>query len=222
MSYHYTPSINPGYLAKIEDIVYKNGNKLEFDKMMPIYTGALDGEDEDFYYIDKGRIRYVCTDIDGEERIFQIVGKGFYIGGAYTYSKVVDNKSNINYEIVTESRCVIYKISKKNLIKLVKTNDIFANYLYSVCFSYIDMLANNFFGMSLSSCKDRLYELLLANIDRKSIKEGNWYELLVQYQRQDLAKIIGSTRVTITNIIHELCEEDLIRVVNNRIEVKVK
>lgn len=53
MTYYYTPSIKPEYLAKIEDIVYKNGNRLEYDKMMPVNTLTLDGETEDFIILIK-------------------------------------------------------------------------------------------------------------------------------------------------------------------------
>ena len=77
-------------------------------------------------------------------------------------------------------------------------------------------------SLALDCCKIRLYNLFRASADNSSPMRDNWYELRFQYSQEDMAKIISANRVTVARLINELCDEELIRIVNRKIQVKAK
>ena len=74
-------------------------------------------------------------------------------------------------------------------------------------------------SLAFNSCKDRLKRLFCSTADTSCLLENKWYNLKVHYTQQELSAIIGSSRITISKTIKELCNEDFIRILNRNTQI---
>lgn len=123
--------------------------------------------------------------------------------------------------MVTETPTVVYKINKKLYNSLIKTSDDFRDKVIAGLSDNVSVLINQITNLSFTSAKERLYDFYLNSVDIDSSSDNVWYGLNTQFTQEDLASIIGVSRMSIYKIIKELCEEDFIRIINRRLEVKM-
>ena len=74
-------------------------------------------------------------------------------------------------------------------------------------------------NITFNSYKDRLIKLFLVAADRSVLVDGGWYNQRVHYTQSDLSTIIGSSRITVSKLMGELCDEGAIRMLNRRVQV---
>lgn len=74
-------------------------------------------------------------------------------------------------------------------------------------------------NITFHSYKERLVKLFLVAADRSELVDGKWYNQRVHYTQNDLSTIIGSSRITVSKLLGELCEEGTIRMLNRRIQI---
>jgi CRP/FNR family cyclic AMP-dependent transcriptional regulator len=172
----------------------------------------------DFYYIAEGRIRYLLLGAEAEEKVMLILGAGSFFGAV----PIIQNVEAAEAEIITEVPTTLYKISQEEFRRLIRISGMFK-------MEIIKGLAKGFYNLkqqieylTFIPCKERIMELLRAGADRTTLIEGCWRPLLHQYTQNDIAKIIGANRSTVTRTINELCREGAIRLLNRKIQVKEK
>ena len=172
--------------------------------------GQLDG----VFYIAKGRTSHYIVSEEGTEKMLYTLSRGWFFGEtACTLNK---NSSLISK---TNSECTLYKISKQTFDSLMAQSDLFRHALMTSNALKTLTMRHEIENITFYSCKDRLIKLLCTTADKARCIDGNWYGLHVQYTHSDLSVIIGSSRITITKMINELCEEGVIRLVNRKMQV---
>ncbi len=209
---HYAPLICYN-AAELRPLVYQHGNKLTFVSKRVILS-PIDILDS-YYFIDKGRARYVTTGTEGEERILGILEQDSFFGVV----PILLPDQTFNLFVITEIPTVIYTLNKDTFMNLLNSSTTFRDSTLRGLATQIIMLMSQIQSLSFKSCKDRLYELFLASTIKQHLVDQHWYKLKYQYTQEDMGKIIGASRITVTRIINELCSEDLIRIVNRKIEV---
>ena len=77
-------------------------------------------------------------------------------------------------------------------------------------------------NITFNSYRDRLIKLFLVAADRTRLIDGQWYDQRVHYSQSDLSVIIGSSRITVSKLLWELCDEGVIRMLNRRIQINAR
>lgn len=200
---------------ELHELMHQNGTKCSY----PDKTIIVNSEDlvDDFFFIDEGKVRYLLSGIEGDEKVLLILDKGSFFGAVPILQKL----PNAGLFVITEMPTVIYKINIDSFYRLLNTSAIFRNSLIKGLSKGFHRLMLHIESLSFNSCKERLYQLLCASTDKEVVVDECWYILKHQYPQNDIAKIIGANRVTVTKLIHELCQVGLIRIVNRNIQVKL-
>lgn len=201
--------------SDIIKIVHKNGTKFTYKS----HETLLKPRDiiNEIFYIDEGSVRYLITSYNGVERVLTSLNKGEFFG----IGPINLDNSISDISVITETPTVIYKITKSKYLHLIKTSDIFRNEIIKSLSLRATTLISKIINLSFTSGKERLYEFLLHSVDIDSSSDGIWYGLNDQFTQDELARIIGVSRMSIYKIIKELTEEDLIRIINRRLEMKM-
>lgn len=166
-----------------------------------IYQGD---ENKYIYYIDKGRVRVSLLNIEGEEKTIAIITAGNIFG---EISALDGQPSPTSVIAITD--VVLYKISnfdvflgnrdfiKEMINSLTRKNRLLLSEIKSIHFK--DAYTR------LATCIYRLSE----KYGIRNEKQGN-VKILVRFTHQQMAALMGTSRVTITNILNKMRKEKMI------------
>lgn len=166
------------------------------------------------YFIKSGRTRHIMTDEDGNEKVLYTLSEGWFFGE--TTSDLGIDTSLVS---IAEVPTTICKISTQRYHELVDTHKDFRDSILQSYAQKLLLLRYELEDLTFTSSRNRLLRLLCSVADLQNTIDGNWYPLKVNYTHYDLGLIIGSSRVTITKIIADLCEAHILRVVNKRMQI---
>lgn len=167
------------------------------------------------YFIHKGRCRVFITSEDGREKILAILDENAFFG-----STQLITRKNEDLFIVSDSPVVLYSIDDKTFWHLMNSNLKFRDMILNQLSNLFSATAKQLGSSTFLTCKERLYRILLKNIDENSSTDGSWYRLKRKVTQNDLAKIVGASRFTVTKLIAELSDDGLVRTINNKMEIK--
>lgn len=168
-----------------------------------------------FYYIQSGRIRYRMSQPDGTERILCILEQHSFFG----VCPLIFNSAICGADIVTESDSILYKVSKEKFYELHNSSIQFNNLLVRGLCEHLVAQMDNVENFLFTSTKQRLYHMFTSASEKKTV-DGCWHNLKYKYPQSDMANIIGCSRMTISRLITELCDDGLLRIVNRDYQVK--
>lgn len=166
------------------------------------------------YYIAKGRTSHYIMSAEGTEKMLYTLSKGWFFGDTCcTLHKTTSLMSRANVDTT------LYWITQETFETLLAENTMFRRAIMTNNALKTMTMRHEIENITFSSCKDRLTKLFCAAVDTSQLIDGSWYSLHVHYSHADLSVIIGSSRITITKTINELCEEGVIRLLNRRIQI---
>lgn len=201
-------------ISDIHNTILKYGKMMEFGSNVNIYKYI----ESHFFYIDSGRIRIVFIDFDGNEHILNIFTKDNHIG---VKALLTNDTKYGNNMLITECPTKIYRIDKKTFFYLIDNDKNFKYYILTTLASDSYQNIEKRISLTTKSCKRKLYELLVSSVNENSVSSTGWYNLKFQYSQNDMAKIISTSKTSISQAISELYKEELVRTINNNIEVKI-
>ena len=166
------------------------------------------------YYIAKGRTSHYIISAEGTEKMLYTLSKGWFFGDTCcTLNKTTSLMSKANVDTT------LYWITQDVFEELLASNAMFRHAMMTNNALKTLTMRHEIENITFSSCKERLTKLFFAAVDTSHLIDGSWYGLHVHYSHNDLSVIIGSSRITITKTINELCDEGVIRLLNRRIQV---
>ncbi|MDQ0204491.1 Crp/Fnr family transcriptional regulator [Pectinatus haikarae] len=164
------------------------------------------------YYIRKGHIKHYHNTVTGKEIIVSICKSGEIIG-----LPAVLLRENRGVFAKTMEKCVLWRISRDEFIKILEKNINISIKLIMIFCSYV------------RNYEYRLEDLLAANTEAKVAsllchlagkrKEDKYY---IDYRitHQEMANMIGACRQTVTEILGRFQDKGLIRMdKNNALEI---
>lgn len=166
------------------------------------------------YYIVKGRTRHYMIGTDGAEKILYTLSDGWFYGETPLF---LQKSTGLFSQAEVETR--VYVIPYQDYEVLLDTNRFFRDAILENCSKKMLIMRHEIENLTFNSCKDRLKRLFCSTADTSCLLENRWYNLKVHYTQQELSAIIGSTRITISKTIKELCDEDFIRILNRNTQV---
>lgn len=169
---------------------------------------------EGVYYIAKGRTSHYIVSAEGTEKMLYTLSCGWFFGET---ACTLGHTSSLISKTNTET--TLYLLSIDTFQSLMGESAMFRQALMTSNALKTLTMRHEIENITFYSCKDRLTKLFCTTVDKSKLIDGCWYGLHVRYTHADLSVIIGSSRITITKMINELCAEGSIRLVNRKIQV---
>lgn len=166
------------------------------------------------YYIAKGRTSHYIVGKDGGEKLLYTLSDGWFFGEA---CNILDQPSTVLSK--ADVKTTLYKIDHHTFQHLVNTSSLLREAVLVNNAKKQLIMRHEIESITFSSYKDRLVKLFVAAADRSELVDGNWYNQRVHYTQSDLGGIIGSSRITVSKLLGELCDEGVIRMLNRRVQI---
>jgi CRP-like cAMP-binding protein len=207
------PYTNIAFPRENAEYFLKYGTKIEYpaDKII-LQPGDNCGS---LYFIEEGEVLLEAYSTEGKEKIIGILERNNLFEIISFFS---NNECNNFY--ITKEPSVLYKLDKEKILEIIDSDKDFRDAILKYICDISVYLSRSIETMVFLSCKERLYAILSGSWDDDEVINNDWYKLKYNYTKNDLIRILGVSRVTLSKTINELCEEDLIRIVNRKIQVR--
>lgn len=172
------------------------GNERSVEKDSVIY---YQGENAQyFYYLKKGTVKVYISSENGTEKILSTVKKGSVLGEAAFFDGQVRMSSA---KAVT--KCELIPIDKAMLTGIIRQSPDAAMEIFRLQAQTIRMLSSQLDSMTFVSAKGRIAQYLLRASGGK--------DRIVQTTHEEIAGVIGVSRVTVSKLMRQLVSEKVIR-----------
>ena len=169
----------------------------------------------DIYFIKKGKIKKYKTDKEGREQIFYLCKSGEFLG----YHALLCDEFYTDTASTLEE-CAISFIPKDDFLLSVASSSILSNRLLKCMSHEFGALVNILTMFAQRSVRERLALCLLVIRDKfKKPDQGN-KPVEINLTRQDLAKMVGTARETLTRLLADFKTEGLIASEGRKIILK--
>ncbi len=157
------------------------------------------------YFIKKGKAKKFTTDKEGIEQIFYVCRSGELLG---YHSLICGERYTDSAAALEES--VISFVPKDDFLNVVQTCSVLAQRLLKCMSHEFGVLVNGLSIYARKTVRERLAVslLLLRDKYKKDGQTGKPVEL--NLSREDLAKMVGTARETLTRLLNDFEKEDLI------------
>jgi CRP-like cAMP-binding protein len=167
------------------------------------------------YYIKKGKVKKYKTDKEGREQIFYVCKSGELLG----YHALLSEEHYTDSSSTLEDSTISF-IPKDDFLKTVRTSAILSNRLLKCMSHEFGVLVNSLTIHAQRSVRERLALSLLILRDKYKKEEPDGKPVELTLSRDDLAKMVGTARETLTRLLHDFKEEDLIETNGRKIILK--
>ncbi|MEE3428520.1 MAG: Crp/Fnr family transcriptional regulator [Ruminococcus sp.] len=164
-----------------------------------------------FYYLKKGRVKVVMTSADGMEKTLSTASAGEILGEAAFFDKMPRISSAYaltNIEVIS--------VDEAKLLSLIKDNPELALALLEIQATRIRQLSSQIDAITFMKADGRIAGLLLQSANSN----------IVNYTHEEIAGIVGVSRVTVSKILNRFKREGLLKtdygkiVLLNTVELK--
>ena len=182
---------------RVGDLVYTEGEQA---------TGA--------YIIRQGKVKLVANSSDGKALILRIAGPGEMI----SLSAGLSQRTNDTSALVVEPTTVIH-IKTANLYRLMEQLSDFALRLAQELSNEYSLLCQELSSLGLQrSAMSRLAKLLVGMTANTAAQRGR-IETKCPLTHEEMAQMIGTSRETVTRLLHDLRDEGIATLKHDRLTV---
>lgn len=149
-----------------------------------------------FYYLKKGRVKVVMTSADGMEKTLSTASAGEILGEAAFFDKMPRISSAYaltNIEVVS--------VDEAKLLTLIKDNPELALALLEIQATRIRQLSSQIDAITFMKADGRIASLLLRSASSN----------IVNYTHEEIAGIVGVSRVTVSKILNRFKRGGLLK-----------
>ena len=185
---------------KLLGFIAKEGVRTGYKQRSTIY---VQGDVADnVLYILEGRVKITVVSQQGKEAIVAMLDKeSFLVKSAWPASHIAGSAP-------AASDCVLLKIAKKAVVRLIQQqpefSELFVSFLLARNMRYEDDLVDHLFNSSEKRLARVL--LLLSNND----KEGKPGKTMPKLSQEDLAQMVGTTRARISHFMNKFRDQGFI------------
>ena len=172
---------------------------------------------EAVYYIAEGRTSHYIIGQNGGEKLLYTLSKGWFFGEAVNF---LNEPSTVISK--TDTPTTLYRLDHHTFLRLTDESPLFRRIVLMESAKKTLIMRHEIENITFHSYRDRLIKLFLVAADRSALIDGQWYNQRVSYSQNDLSVIIGSSRITVSKLLGELCDEGVIRMLNRKIQVNAR
>lgn len=161
----------------------------------------------DYIYIVKsGRVRLSIYSSNGEEKCLIIGDQGCVFGEL----SAVDGYPNFaNATAIVDS--YIYLVPKKRFIEELNRNHELCLQVIKMQARKIRLLSSQIEKLSFDDAYYRVVNALVYIAEQYGLKTEKGHKIRLKFTHQEMANLIGSCRVTVTNILRSLARQNVIK-----------
>jgi CRP-like cAMP-binding protein len=186
---------------------------MEIERMAPMSTikkKTLIQSPETFceglFFLKEGKLRLYKFSPEGKQFTLGILGQGNVFGEIDSFSL---GTRDIFIETMEET--LLCSLTKEEFERFLVDRPQLALKLLKLLSERLKERDALLEQLALGDIRDRVLHLLLKLSDQFGKKEGEYDKIDLPITHQELANMIGSTRESITIVLNELAEEDIIR-----------
>lgn len=200
-------SFNPVELGRLLGIL----EELELPKHHTIFSpgGACDA----IYFIEKGRVRVTRLSTEGKTVILALLGPGDMIGEAAWELGEHDSYA----ETLEDSR--IYQISREAFLNFVRENPEFGLRFIGVIGDRLKQANARIEDLVFRQVPSRVARLLLTLADTHGKVTPHGVRVEFPLTHQEIADMVGSSRVTVTQILNRFRDSHWIDIESKRVTI---
>lgn len=167
-----------------------------------IYT--LSDKANSIYLIKEGRIRLFHTSHDGKEKALIIMCNGSFIGDSTLYGNYFESA-------ITASPTVIVEFERRQFLSLLRSAPTLMEQYANTLDRKVQTLALSNLLVACYDSETRIrYALFHLANQFGTPPHSDYKRIYMQFTQQELADLIGTSRVTVANLINALCQEGYI------------
>jgi len=190
-----------------------NYSKISFVKGEPIYFFRDNAQH--FYYIVKGKIKIGNTNDEFKDVIYQILEKGEIFGE----SALLPSQQRHDFAEAIED-VLLYSFTNDQIQALIKKDASFSVLLLSSMSSKIDEIETRLASLIFKDSRTRIIEHLLEIAEKHGQRMGYEWSITTCIKHQEIADITSTSRQTVTVLLNELRDNDIIHFDRKRILIK--
>lgn len=186
---------------------------------VPAKTVLLSPNDDlpGIYYIHSGSTRHYTISMDGIEKIMYVLSRGWFFGEPSFFMQV-----KTGLYCTAETDVELWLLQKSKASEVFEKFSIIRETMFQ-CLTYkVLFLRHETESLCFNSCEERLLRTICMATDQSELIDQKWYGLKIQYTHYELGILIGSVRVTVSRLLNKLCSEDILRLVNHKIQINAK
>lgn len=185
------------------------GQKITFKKHEYIFH--QDDSAEYVYIVAEGRVRLFLTSPSGDENTIAIMGEKGILGecGAFHFS-------SYNSSAIAASKVTVIKISKLAFETAVQDNHRLARQIMMIMNIKNRILASHTMMLSNYSAVQRICYILLQLVHTYGVKTKDGNLIKIGFTHQELANLVGTSRVTVAYTMKRLENERILQKNDNK------
>ncbi|MBS4024323.1 MAG: Crp/Fnr family transcriptional regulator [Clostridia bacterium] len=161
---------------------------------------------ESVFLVKEGRIRLFVNSLDGKEKAIAIIGKNGLLGESSMYQQ----RTHI-FSAITATPATLVEIPPKLFQDTVFKDSKYMRQVFEMMSSKIRLMAIQSLQLSFGTPMQRICDAFIhlgLNYGKKV--DNNRIKILITFTHQELADLIGATRVTVVNNLQELIKKKII------------
>lgn len=195
-------------LKKIEKLglrkKYKRGNIVVLEKE----TGAA------LFVIISGKVKIVRTDEDGREVILSIFGPGEFFGEMSLLDGLARSAS-----VVALAKAELFMIHRRDFLKLLHEHPQVAISLLGELTTRLRKADAQIKSLSLKDAAGRVANVILMLADDIGVFRKGKVEIDELPLQQDMANMAGTSRETVSRMIHQFIREGHLQLIGNKLTI---
>jgi len=200
-------SFSPVELARLLGIL----EALELPKHHMIFSPGVPSEA--IYFIEKGRVRLTRLSPEGKTVILALLGPGDLIGEAAWETGEHDSYA----ETLEDSR--IYQIDRESFTALIRENPEFGLRLIQIIGVRLKQAQARIEDLVFRQVPSRVARLLLSLAESHGKVTPNGIRVEFPLTHQEIADLVGSSRVTVTQILNKFRTSHWIEIESKRVTI---
>ncbi len=200
-------SFNPMEMGRLLGVV----EELELPKHHVIFAPGIPSEA--IYFIEKGRVRLTRLSPEGKTVILALLGPGDLIGEAAWESGEHDSYA----ETVEDTR--LYQIGRESFQNFVRENPDFGLRLIQIIGVRLKEAQARIEDLVFRPVPSRVARLLLSLAESHGKVTPNGIRVEFRLTHQEIANLVGSSRVTVTQILNRFRQSHWIDIESKRVTI---
>ncbi len=200
-------SFNPVELGRLLGIL----EELDLPKHHVIFSPGV--ASDAIYFIEKGRVRLTRLSAEGKTVILALLGPGDLIGEAAWEAGEHDSYA----ETLEDSR--IYQISREAFQTLIRENPEFGLRLIQIIGLRLKQAQARIEDLVFRQVPSRVARLLVSLAESHGKVTPNGIRVEFPLTHQEIADLVGSSRVTVTQILNKFRTSNWIEVESKRVTI---
>ncbi|MCF8011672.1 MAG: Crp/Fnr family transcriptional regulator [Clostridiales bacterium] len=196
------------WLTSAEPDIFTKFIKLGRKKIYKKNTTILEqgNKVENIYYLNKGKIKVMLLSESGDEKVFWYTTESNIFGDVPFFSEM-----NANASIVAEEECEVYVFNKKQFLQVIQSETALAEHMLKMMAKKIKILIGQVQDIAFNKPDIRINKLLFLLAKQFSEEDENKTEIKLNITHKEIASITGLHRVTVTNVLNKIRQEDIIK-----------